>query len=60
SKFVLPEEGQAFAKMFTEKLGIPSVFFETSAKNGENIQESFSTLTRLMIAEDTKRRGKKM
>ena len=59
SQFVLPEEGQVFAKMFTEKLGIPSVFFETSAKEGENIQESFSTLTRMMIAEDIKRRGKK-
>lgn len=59
SEFVLTEEGQAFSKMFTEKLGIPSVFFETSAKNEENIQESFSTLTRMMIAEDIKRRGKK-
>jgi hypothetical protein len=35
------------------------VFFETSAKNGENIQESFSQLTRLMIAEEAKRKGKK-
>lgn len=59
SKFVQPEEGQAFAKMFTEKLGIPSVFFETSAKNGENIQEAFSTLTRMMIAEEEKRKRKK-
>jgi len=59
SKFVLPEEGQAFAQMFTEKLGIPSVFFETSAKDGENIQESFSTLTRMMIAEDEKHRAAK-
>ncbi|MGY5873663.1 MAG: GTP-binding protein [Candidatus Thorarchaeota archaeon] len=59
SKFVLTEEGHAFAKMFTEKLEIPSVFFETSAKEGQNIQESFSTLTRMMIAEDNKRKGKK-
>ncbi len=58
-KFVLPEEGQAFAEMFTKKLGIPSVFFETSAKNGENIQESFSTLTRMMIAEKEKRKANK-
>lgn len=55
SKFVLAEEGRAFAKMFTEKLGIPSLFFETSAKNGENIQESFSELARIMIAEEEKR-----
>lgn len=59
SKFVLTEEGQAFAKMFTEKLGIPSIFFETSAKEGQNIQEAFATLTRMMIAEDNKRKGKK-
>ena len=60
AEFVQLEEGQAFAKMFTEKLGVPSIFFETSAKNGENIQESFSNLTRLMIAEDEKfRKGKK-
>jgi len=55
SMFVLAEEGQAFSKMFTEKLGIPSIFFETSAKNGENIQESFSELARIMIAEEEKR-----
>lgn len=55
SMFVLAEEGQAFAKLFTEKLGIPSIFFETSAKNGENIQESFSELARIMIAEEEKR-----
>ncbi len=59
TEFIQPEEGQAFAKMFTEKLGIPSVFFETSAKSGENIKESFETLTRLMIAENEKQKGKK-
>jgi len=55
SMFVLAEEGQVFSKMFTEKLGIPSIFFETSAKNGENIQESFSNLARIMIAGEEKR-----
>lgn len=59
SQFVLPEEGQAFATLVKEKLGIPTLFFETSAKNGENIQESFSDLTRTMIAEDEKRKLKK-
>ena len=59
SEFVQPEEGQAFAKMFTEKLGIPSIFFETSAKNGENIEEAFSDLARLMITEDEKLKRKK-
>lgn len=59
TEFIQPEEGQVFAKIFTEKLGIPSVFFETSAKNGENIEESFATLTRLMIAENNKQKGMK-
>ena len=59
SEFVHPDEGQAFAKKFTEKLGVPSVFFETSAKNGENIEAVFSALTRLMIAENEKQKGKK-
>ncbi len=59
SEFVLTEEGQAFAKMFTEKLRIPSIFYETSAKNGENIQETFSHLTRMMIDENVKLKGKK-
>ena len=58
-EFVQPAEGKAFAKLFTEKLGVPSVFFETSAKNGENIQETFSDLTSLMIAEGDKQSGKK-
>jgi small GTP-binding protein len=57
--FVKPKEGREFARMFTDKLGIPSLFFETSAKNGENIQETFSELTRLMIAEEEKNKGKK-
>lgn len=59
AELVSAEEGKAFSKMFTEKLGIPSIFYETSAKNGENIQETFSTITRLMIAEEEKRKGKK-
>jgi len=59
SEFVSVEEGKAFAKLFTEKLGVPAIFYETSAKNGENIQETFSNLTRLMIAEYEKATGKK-
>ena len=55
SEFVLAEEGQAFSNMFTVKLGIPSLFFETSAKNGENIQKSFTELSRIMIDEEVKR-----
>ncbi|TFH06923.1 MAG: GTP-binding protein [Candidatus Thorarchaeota archaeon] len=59
SKFVQPEEGQAFASIFRAKLEVPAVFFETSAKNGENIEESFSTLAHMMIAEEEKQKGKK-
>ena len=59
SEFIQSEEGQAFANLFTEKLGVPSFFFETSAKNGENIDASFVNLTRLMIKEQEKQKGKK-
>ena len=44
------EEGAAFTDTLCEKLDVPAIFFETSAKNGENIQESFTDLTRIMIA----------
>jgi len=49
--FVKPEEGAAYAISLTERLGVPTVFYETSAKNGENIQEAFTELTRYMIAD---------
>ncbi len=47
---VSPEEGLAFAESLSEKHSVPTIFFETSAKNGENIQESINELTRIMIA----------
>lgn len=59
SEFVTTEEGQAFADKFSERLGVPCIFFETSAKDGENIQESFTELTRLMIADYEKQQSKK-
>jgi len=59
SKFVTTEEGQEFAKKFSARLGVPCVFFETSAKEGENIQESFTELTRLMIADYEKKQDEK-
>jgi len=59
SKFVTTEEGQEFAKTFSERLGVPCVFFETSAKEGENIQESFTELTRLMIVDYEKTQNEK-
>ena len=59
SKFVTTEEGKAFAETFSARLGVPCVFFETSAKDGENINESFSELTRLMIADYEKKQSEK-
>lgn len=51
-KVVSFEEGQAFAEMFSEKLNTPAVFIETSALTGENIDDAFDTLARLMIGKD--------
>ena len=56
-EYVQPDEGKAFAKALSEKLGIPTIFFETSALTGENIQESFTDLCRILIAENEKARG---
>ncbi len=50
-KCVRPEEGKAFAKGLGERHGVSTVFYETSAKVGENIQEAFTELTRYMITD---------
>jgi small GTP-binding protein len=47
-KFVTTEEGQAFCEYFIEKLGVPAIYRETSAKTGENIQDTFHELLRMM------------
>lgn len=59
SEFVQSDEGVAFAKSLSDKLGISTIFFETSAKTGENIHEAFTDLSRILIAEDEKDRAKK-
>ncbi|MGY5872919.1 MAG: GTP-binding protein [Candidatus Thorarchaeota archaeon] len=46
---VTTEEGKAFAESVSEKLGTQAVFIETSAKTGSNIDETFESLTRMMI-----------
>ncbi|TFH01502.1 MAG: GTP-binding protein [Candidatus Thorarchaeota archaeon] len=46
---VTTEEGKAFSESVAQKLGTQAVFLETSAKTGNNIDETFETLTRLMI-----------
>lgn len=49
-EFQVPTEtGQEFAEYFTEKLGVPSVFYETSAKTGEYVQEVFTDLLKMML-----------
>jgi GTPase SAR1 family protein len=48
SKVVTTEEGEAFTKYFIDKLEVPAVFIETSAKTGENIQDTFTYLLKMM------------
>ncbi len=43
------EEGLEFAKKFSDRLETPSIFIETSALTGENIDKAFDKLTRMMI-----------
>ncbi|TFG26609.1 GTP-binding protein [Candidatus Thorarchaeota archaeon] len=49
SKYVTPEEGEAFAKYFIKKLDVPAVFHETSAKTGSGIQDAFTRLLQMMF-----------
>ncbi len=46
---VTTEEGKAFAESVSQKLNTQSVFIETSAKNGTNIDETFDALTKMMM-----------
>ena len=46
---VTTEEGEAFAESVAQKLGTKAVFIETSAKQDKNIDETFESLTRMMI-----------
>ncbi|MHA2176913.1 MAG: Rab family GTPase [Candidatus Thorarchaeota archaeon] len=47
------EEGEKFTKMISERLNTHSIFIETSALTGENIDEAFNRLTTIMINPDT-------
>jgi len=49
NEVVRTEDGRAFAEYFTAKLGVPSVFAETSAKTGEQVQEAFDKLVGMMV-----------
>jgi len=48
---VTTEEGEAFAESVSQKLNTQSVFIETSAKTGTNIDETFDSLTRMMMSD---------
>jgi small GTP-binding protein len=47
-QIVTTEEGQQFMEYFIEKLGVPAIFRETSAKTGERILDTFEELLRMM------------
>ncbi len=46
---ITTEEGQAFVEDVSRRLGTNAVYFETSAKTGKNIDETFEELVRMMI-----------
>ncbi len=57
SKYVTTDEGKAFTEYFIEKLGVPAIFRETSAKTGSGIQDAFTQLLQMMSdAEEKKER----
>lgn len=45
---VTTEEGEKFTEYFMEKLDVPAVYVETSAKTGENVVNAFTKLLRMM------------
>jgi small GTP-binding protein len=51
---VTPEEGKAFAEKFSQKLNMPTIFIETSALTGENIDSAFESLIGLLIDQEEK------
>jgi GTPase SAR1 family protein len=48
TKYVTTEEGEEFTKYFINKLGVPAIYRETSARTGANIQDTFHELLRMM------------
>jgi small GTP-binding protein len=53
---VSTEDGREFAQRISEKLNTSSVFIETSALTGENIDEAFEALVKMMVDELEKRK----
>ena len=52
-KYVTPDEGEEFTKYFINKLGVPAIFRETSAKTGAGIQDAFTELLTMMDQAET-------
>ncbi|MFW9920369.1 MAG: Rab family GTPase [Candidatus Thorarchaeota archaeon] len=48
SQIVTSDEGRKFTEYFIEKLSVPAVFKETSAKTGYNIENTFTDLLKMM------------
>lgn len=51
---VTTEEGKAFTEKMGQKLDTPSIFIETSALTGENIDEAFDSLVALLFERQAK------
>lgn len=49
---VSSKEGEQFARKFGESLNTPTIFIESSAMTGENIDKAFTTLTAMMIGDE--------
>jgi len=47
-QYVTSDEGEKFTKYFIDKLGVPAIFRETSAKTGAGVQDAFTELLRMM------------
>jgi small GTP-binding protein len=56
--FVSKKEGQEFTELFIDRLDIPALFIETSARTGENVKVAFHHLLTMMSEiHDKKKKG---
>ncbi|MFW9848374.1 MAG: Rab family GTPase [Candidatus Thorarchaeota archaeon] len=54
-EFITTQEGEDFTNYFKEKMAVPSIFLETSAKTGHNVLNAFDQLIDLMLEYRTNR-----